>query len=307
MGMFKKKNLKEGSMVLILNKPFYICGDQVTGHLCLELEEEIEPFRIAMKLKGKEKTDWTLTRWEREDPGNPESPLQEIEEDHGDKKICFKKERTVFEQSSPLGPGQYQINFSFKLPEKIPGTLIYKRGPYTGVIKYEVTAKLYKEGHSDEEADVEYPIILREDPEDEELKKKKHEDTDAITAWCCIDKGKSKLKVYFEKDTYEPGDEAQIKFNVDNTECKVDLTEIQFSLVQETQLKDSDGQWVTLTHVVNEATLEGEKAGEKFSDDKEGSLKLTDPRSGGEYKPPKPKPGKKPKEKKGEDELAKML
>lgn len=98
-------------------------------------------------------------------------------------------------------------------------------------MKYEVTAKLYYHGHDDEEADVEFPIILRQDPDDDELKKKKHDDTDHITAWCCIDKGKSKLKVYFEKDVYEPGEEAAVKYFVDNSECKVDLTGVNFALI----------------------------------------------------------------------------
>lgn len=80
-----------------------------------------------------------------------------------------------------------------------------------------------------------------------------------------------------------------------------------FSLIQETKLKDSDGEWQTITHSINDAEFEGEKAGDKFKEDKSASLKLTDPRSGGEYKAPKPKPGKKPKEKKGEEALAKML
>lgn len=64
MGMFGKKNLKEGSMCLVLNKPFYICGDEVTGSVCLNLEDEIDPFRIALKLKGKEKTAWVETTYE---------------------------------------------------------------------------------------------------------------------------------------------------------------------------------------------------------------------------------------------------
>jgi hypothetical protein len=53
------------------------------------------------------------------------------------------------------------MSFKFKLPSKIPGTMIYKRGIYTGVTKYEVTAKLYKEGKHDEEAEVDFPIIIR--------------------------------------------------------------------------------------------------------------------------------------------------
>jgi hypothetical protein len=45
--------------------------------------------------------------------------------------------------------------------------------------------------------------------------------------------------------------------------------------------------------VVNEGEFDGESAGGKFSDDKDAKIKLTDPRSKGEYKPPKLKPGKK--------------
>lgn len=56
-----------------------------------------------------------------------------------------------------------------------------------------------------------------------------------------------------------------------------------------------------MSNTVNTAEFGGEKAGDKFKDEKDATLKLTDPRSGEEYKPPKPKAGKKPKEKKGEE------
>jgi hypothetical protein len=57
----------------------------------------LDPFRIAMKLKGKEKTDWTIIRHEKEDPNDPNSAMIEVEEEHGDKKTCFKKERVLYE------------------------------------------------------------------------------------------------------------------------------------------------------------------------------------------------------------------
>jgi hypothetical protein len=97
MGMFKKKNLKEGSFVLVLNQPFYLCGDNVTGSVCLRLDEELKPFRIAIKLKGKEKTKWQTSHMEKDDPGDPESGFHEVIVDHGDKKTAFRKEKTVHE------------------------------------------------------------------------------------------------------------------------------------------------------------------------------------------------------------------
>jgi hypothetical protein len=38
MGMFDKKNLHEGSMALVLDKPFYLSGDEITGYVCLKLD-----------------------------------------------------------------------------------------------------------------------------------------------------------------------------------------------------------------------------------------------------------------------------
>ena len=103
--MFSKKNLKEGSFVLVLDKPFYLCGEKITGHVCLNLEEAIDPFKITMKLKGKEKTSWTIQRTREVEPGNPEAGHEVYNEDHGSKKVCFKKDRTLFEQESPLNAG----------------------------------------------------------------------------------------------------------------------------------------------------------------------------------------------------------
>jgi hypothetical protein len=45
----------------------------------------------------------------------------------------------------------------------------------------------------------------------------KAEQTTNVKTWCCMDKGTSRLTCFFEKNSYAPGDEANIIAEIDNT------------------------------------------------------------------------------------------
>ena len=40
-----------------------------------------------------------------------------------------------------------------------------------------------------------------------------------MSEWCCLDRGSSKIKTYFEKSTYVMGETAQIYCEIDNSAC----------------------------------------------------------------------------------------
>lgn len=52
-----------------------------------------------------------------------------------------------------------------------------------------------------------------------------------LTNCCCISKGFSTLKTDFEKNVYCPNENAKAIMTVDNSECSVDCTNINFAVV----------------------------------------------------------------------------
>lgn len=54
-----------------------------------------------------------------------------------------------------------------------------------------------------------------------------------VKSCCCINKGVSKIRCYFEKNAYMPGEEAKIYCVLDNTESLADITRVTVKLVNQ--------------------------------------------------------------------------
>ena len=101
-------------------------------------------------------------------------------------------------QESEIAPGDYTIRFSFKLPGKIPSSLMFKaknREKSKCKVKYFVKAKLNCED-SDYEMKHKQVLAIRE--EAEELQEgAKISETSELKTWGCCPKGTSSLVAEF--------------------------------------------------------------------------------------------------------------
>lgn len=148
---------------------------------------------------------------------------------HAKKFVGYKED--VFQiPSGELEPGNYTIDFSFILPDHIPSSLNFKdkksREEPKAKVKYFVKVKLDCKD-DDEEMKYKQVLVIREKPVDFEANEQLKEKSE-IKTWCCIDQGKSKLKSTFEKNVYQPDEEAVAEVKVDNEECKLDVSKVSF-------------------------------------------------------------------------------
>jgi len=51
-----------------------------------------------------------------------------------------------------------------------------------------------------------------------------------VTSCCCIDQGTTRIRCFFEKNGYSPGEEAKIYCVVDNKEGKATVERVSVSL-----------------------------------------------------------------------------
>eukprot|EP01016_Furgasonia_blochmanni_P040905 TRINITY_DN5257_c0_g1_i6.p1 TRINITY_DN5257_c0_g1~~TRINITY_DN5257_c0_g1_i6.p1 ORF type:complete len:585 (-),score=140.39 TRINITY_DN5257_c0_g1_i6:207-1961(-) len=172
----------------------------------------------------------------------PGGAVYKIMKHQGDN-YFFNQSLPVYQGNQPYIPaGQYTFPFSFKLPDQLPGSFKKKSGMMKARIKYVVKAVLgfpgrpKNEGLWDDEE-----LIVREKP-DRVMGNVSREFNAEVSTWCCIDQGKSWIKVYFEKDTYCPGEKARIIAELDNTNCKLNVSSLRVALMNKMAMKASDGK-----------------------------------------------------------------
>ena len=51
-----------------------------------------------------------------------------------------------------------------------------------------------------------------------------------LTTWCCIDKGESYIKSYFEKQNYYPNENARLMVEMDNSMSKLKIKKLDVEL-----------------------------------------------------------------------------
>lgn len=167
--------------------------------------------------------------------------------DHYSTNEVIKHEFPAYEiPGGMIYPGQYQIPFSFKLPSGIPASFSYRwtenlRNCF-GETSYLVRAYVSQKGFSSffkSNIISEVPIVVN-NPQAENkgvthksLEKKVH-------CCCCVPRGELKLKTYFEKNNYYPGEKAYLISEINAEDMSVSITSLRSYFRQVLKLSTSE-------------------------------------------------------------------
>lgn len=78
---------------------------------------------------------------------------------------------------------------------------------------------------------------------------------------CCINKGVSKIKCYFEKNGYIPGEEAKIFCELDNRGCQANVNNVTIKLINDINYTSKDNYHKTMKDVILASSFPGLPAG----------------------------------------------
>lgn len=84
-----------------------------------------------------------------------------------------------------------------------------------------------------------------------------------VTSCCCIDQGTTRIKCYFEKNGYTPGENARIYCKLDNTEGQSEVTSVDVFLSNEITYTSSEGYKKTFTETIFKKSFSGLLAGQQ--------------------------------------------
>lgn len=68
-----------------------------------------------------------------------------------------------------------------------------------------------------------------------------------ITTWCCVNQGRSAIKVNFDKNVFDPTEVCKAFVNVDNSQCNIGMRAVRLALEQELTLTSNDNHRFTHT------------------------------------------------------------
>lgn len=150
---------------------------------------------------------------------------------HAKKFLHYKN--NVWESPPEIAVGDYTLPFSFVLPDKIPSSLMFKaskgdRENPKAKVKYFAKAVLDCEGEDMKHKAV---LVIREKPVALETGNVIKE-TSEIKTWGCCAQGTSSLSAEFAKNVYTPAETAEGDLKIDNSNCKVKVSEVKFSIEQ---------------------------------------------------------------------------
>jgi len=175
----------------------------------------------------------------------------------------------------PVPPGQYQFPFTFILPSDLPNSFSHHWSEHDkkcyGKIEYKVKAELDADG-PDFKAKGIFNICQ---PVKGEISANTVTINKEVKMCFCISKGKTSITASFEKNQYKPGETCQILAEVDNSNSKADISDINGVLTQVITVDcgGNDKRIITKTH--EKCSLKGIKAGEKLTGDKVAKMQLT--------------------------------
>ena len=103
------------------------------------------------------------------------------------------------------------------------------------MVKYQIRATL--KGHHDKslmkykqvlvirEYDVAFQTNLKSSSENQ------------ITTWCCVDQGRSRIDVEFEKNVFEPHEVCKADVHLHNQNCNAPLTNVRLAVEQQLTIR----------------------------------------------------------------------
>lgn len=259
MGNLPQSNF--GQIYLRTINPFYYSGETVTGEIYLNLLESYPGNTITLKIKGKEECRWEehQTRWQENQDGT-RTAIQETIEHKGHNSFYRHKFPVFVFNGDNVLPGQYCFPFSLIPGSHLPGTFSEKEHHFSAAIKYKVKVELSPHHHHKHKVkDLKYTqeLVLREPIKNQMMYNVPIENSINATTWCCISQGLSKIKCFFEKNTYCPGELANMICEIDNSLCDLSVRNVNIRLLMNIRLKTNHGREKHISETLNSYDLPG--------------------------------------------------
>ena len=218
MGANEAKPANEYASIFInLPSSQFAPGEFVKGTVDVLVKQALKVQSLDLHLGGYEQTQWWV---------------------HTDKvHIRYGGKKSIVDQNIPLvsffgnelAVGCHKIDFGFILPATLPGAFMWYHGDWFARVEYKLKAKLTAVNKSDS-IDFDRYLLIQEKEISAKEENRELESARKVKSFCCVPKGMSKIKGKFEKNELKVNEIARAFLQIDNSECKANLTRIKIAL-----------------------------------------------------------------------------
>ncbi|CAK76379.1 unnamed protein product (macronuclear) [Paramecium tetraurelia] len=249
--MGNKSGSEFGGIMIRTEKSLYFAGDVVKGNIYLHI---IKPGYhgnvVQFSIVGKEKTQWTTGSGKHR-------------RTHYGKNV-FHRDAVVINTflDENLMVGQFVFPFELHLPSNLPGSFQYAHAVLAS-LNYKVKARVISTSKSINDIKNKQEIIIRE-PIKEILQVSSKQETANLTTWCCKKQGSSSISAKVEKNLYFPGEFVQITYDIDNSDCKLNIENVDVIIVNRLNIKSNSGSQCHLEFQLSALSQNGLQKGLKI-------------------------------------------
>ncbi|CAD8062611.1 unnamed protein product [Paramecium sonneborni] len=259
--MGNKSGSEFGGIMIRTEKSLYFAGDIVKGNIYLHI---IKPGYhgniVQFSIVGKEKTQWTTGSGKHRTT-------------HYGKNV-FHRDAVVINTflDENLMVGQFVFPFELHLPPNLPGSFTYHHATLAS-LNYKVKARVISTSKSINDIKNKQEIIIRE-PIKEILQVSSKQETANLTTWCCKQQGVSSISATVQKNLYFPGEFVQITYEVDNSNCKLNIENVDIMIVNKLNLRSNSGSQCHLEFNLNALSHNGVQQGQKIQPSQSKGISL---------------------------------
>ncbi|EWM25732.1 Arrestin-like protein [Nannochloropsis gaditana] len=245
-------------------KMAYMAGETVKGTVSVLIAVETQTTGVFLRVKGLEKVYFTERRSGR-DMEDRDRTLQD--------EVSFfdVKMPLLTAQAGVLGPGQYQIPFSFALPDSLPGTLPEEEGvsgseSYRCSVEYEVLAYVDIPGLLSSNVQHRRLLTVTAAMNPWSVQSGAVEKTNKVCLLCCIPRGEVWMRASMPQSHYRPGETASLVVDIHNRSPAA-VRHVTVRLLRRLRLGTRSSGWVYYnSDVLTSLKLAGLRPGQQRMD-----------------------------------------
>ncbi|CAK71498.1 unnamed protein product (macronuclear) [Paramecium tetraurelia] len=249
--MGNKSGSEFGGIMIRTEKQLYFAGDIVQGNIYLHIiKQGFCGKEVKLTILGKEKTNWETGSGTRRRTHEGKNIFHQI-----------TVVAHTFEDDN-LMVGSFIFPFKVHLSANLPGTFYYKDDVLAS-LTYKVIARVVSTSKSINDIKNKQVLILRE-PIKEIISSKQKRESSQIVSGCCIKRGTSSIEVKVEKNIYFPTEFLNFSYDIDNSNCKLDVDKVDSVLVNRLRLRSNSDSEHILEFQLNYQHHKGPQKGNKI-------------------------------------------
>ncbi|CAD8156947.1 unnamed protein product [Paramecium octaurelia] len=249
--MGNKQGSEFGGIMVRTEKSIYFAGDVVKGNIYLHIiKSGYHGNVVQFSIVGKEKTRWQT--------GSGKNSTT-----HYGKNVFY--EDTVVINTfldEKLMIGQFVFPFQLDLPSDLPGSFYYSDGLLASV-GYKIKVQVISTSKSINDIKNEQEIIIRE-PIKEILQVSQEKETANLSTWCCKKQGSCSIIAKVDKNLYQPGEYIQIAYDIDNSDCKLNIRNVDVIIMSRLNIRSNSGSQYRVEFKINSFSQNGIQKGTKL-------------------------------------------